>query len=361
MPLNQNPTFDGGGLRFPRETMVDIRSSDRTSRPRLGESSVFGRAMRVEPPELQGIPTAVCLMMAVSEGDSESAQAWLRYWKSEFDLCYDRFKDWNPCIVQLLSDATDNARADSAMEFVHSRLWGLAGLDSTYSIEHAWEALEASIAELDEALSSDVAFDDIEDFVVRIRDEYERIHDLQVAVTCSLLGRIPHLTAEEDIGRILEKSLEPWIEERYDAFLVDDDSWTLVAEEFFRAAAQSMRGHLSGPERWGSFEVETHPTYWAMELDTCGSGCQASRGSRTLPSLLEHPDLYGCVTRAYSWSWGRSGVPYYCGHCALLGEIMPTRLSGHPLRVTPAYQHPGDAVSFIIPRRFPLELAEKHR
>ncbi len=49
---------------------------------------------------------------------------------------------------------------------------------------------------------------------------------------------------------------------------------------------------------------------------------------------------FGATRTAHPWSWGRTGVPYYCVHCAL-NELLPMEWGGHPLWVT-EYDDDGD-------------------
>ena len=41
----------------------------------------------------------------------------------------------------------------------------------------------------------------------------------------------------------------------------------------------------------------------------------------------------GVTKKAYSWSWGKAGVPYYCAHCCLLWELDAVKQNGRLLRI----------------------------
>ena len=72
-----------------------------------------------------------------------------------------------------------------------------------------------------------------------------------------ILGPMGNL-GEEAIGRMWEKVLLPLFAWRYEKFDIDKYPWDEGLEVLMTVACEAMRGHLSGPERTGDFElVET--------------------------------------------------------------------------------------------------------
>lgn len=68
-----------------------------------------------------------------------------------------------------------------------------------------------------------------------------------------------------------------------------------------------------------------------MRCDPCGSG-----------GRLRRTKNIGITKKAYPWSWGKSGIPYYCTHCCLAWEIIPTELWGYPIRINLVTDRPED-------------------
>ena len=61
---------------------------------------------------------------------------------------------------------------------------------------------------------------------------------------------------------------------------------------------------------------------YILNLDPCGS----------LGRLWRTADV-GTTKKAYPWSWGSAGIPYYCVHCCLQSEIMPIEVRGYPIGI----------------------------
>jgi hypothetical protein len=78
-------------------------------------------------------------------------------------------------------------------------------------------------------------------------------------------------------------------------------------------------------------------------LDPCGTGGRMRREGRTEP-----PFNYGVTQKAYPWSWGKAGVPYYCVHCCLMSEIYPIESQGVPHRITGYSDDPHEPCAFYI-------------
>ncbi len=69
--------------------------------------------------------------------------------------------------------------------------------------------------------------------------------------------------------------------------------------------------------------IVEEPERYVMTLDPCGSGGRLRRARKV-----------GTTKKAYPWSWGKRGVPYYCTHCCLQSEVLPIEVRGYPIRVT---------------------------
>ncbi len=67
--------------------------------------------------------------------------------------------------------------------------------------------------------------------------------------------------------------------------------------------------------------VEEKEDRYVLTLDPCDSGGLMRRKGMLATDR-------GVTKKGYPWSWGRAGVPYYCAHCAIGGEIIPMERKG---------------------------------
>ncbi len=100
-------------------------------------------------------------------------------------------------------------------------------------------------------------------------------------------------------------------------------------------SAEILRSHRGGPRQDGALEIIEEEDRISIKMDPCGSGGRMRRGDPVdgSPSRIGKPYNFGATRQAYPWSWNKTGVPYYCLHCAV-NEILPIEWGGHPLWVT---------------------------
>jgi hypothetical protein len=75
---------------------------------------------------------------------------------------------------------------------------------------------------------------------------------------------------------------------------------------------------------------------YVIKSDPCGSGGRLERTDRNV------------TRKAYPWSWGKIGVPYYCTHCCMAWEIMPIELRGSPLKILLIPERAGDPCIHLL-------------
>ncbi|MDO8567810.1 MAG: hypothetical protein Q7R57_03745 [Dehalococcoidales bacterium] len=56
-------------------------------------------------------------------------------------------------------------------------------------------------------------------------------------------------------------------------------------------------------------------------------------GGRIKTTRLKPPYNFGVSTKPFTWSWSRTGIPWYCAHCSVCRGIMSIETSGFPVRV----------------------------
>ena len=130
---------------------------------------------------------------------------------------------------------------------------------------------------------------------------------------------VTHLAwfGEEEVAKIFRRRYEP----RMRQFL----SATSGVEEELRKSLEPQRRHHA------NFTITEETDKYVVRYNPCGSGGRLRRTTQV-----------GVTKRAYPWSWGMSGVPYYCCHCCVHWEIIPTELRGYPVRITSMGDRPED-------------------
>jgi hypothetical protein len=103
-----------------------------------------------------------------------------------------------------------------------------------------------------------------------------------------------------------------------------------------RHMVAAMRGHRSGPGELGDVRIVEDEEKFTVSFDACGSGGRMRRRGEIdgLPARQDAPFHFGVTQKAHPMSWGKTGVPYYCLHCAAYAEMQSTDLIGYPSRVT---------------------------
>ena len=138
--------------------------------------------------------------------------------------------------------------------------------------------------------------------------EMKTLHD----GLCSLVDDIlTHLGAQDELKvyRFLRQRYKPAVQR-----------WILQtpsALESLHRGLEFQRGH------GGSCKIYEDTRKYQVICDPCGSGGQ-----------LRRTKLIHAVKGAYPWTWGKSGIPYYCVHCCVMWEILPVELRGYPIRIT---------------------------
>lgn len=146
--------------------------------------------------------------------------------------------------------------------------------------------------------------------------ESQMNNDSFVSLAEMLLTHLANL-GEEEIEKILRQRYKPRMAE----FLAT----THGVEEVLQRCTESQRRHHA------NFTVTEEPDKYVVRYDPCGSGGRLRRTREV-----------GTTKKAYPWSWGRVGVPYYCCHCCINWEISATELQGYPAKITLVGDRPGD-------------------
>lgn len=155
------------------------------------------------------------------------------------------------------------------------------------------------------------------DFLDYGRWESQSNNDSFTAFVESILTYLADHFGEEEVY----KSLRPRYQSRMAEFLAT----THGVEEVIQRCTESQRRHHA------SFSVMEEPDRYVLRYDPCGSGGRLRRTRNV-----------GLTKKAYPWSWGKTGVPYYCTHCCVNWEITAIELRGYPARITNVGDKPED-------------------
>lgn len=131
---------------------------------------------------------------------------------------------------------------------------------------------------------------------------------------------------------------------------------SVPVEERVQAHAEIMRAHRCGPGEMGNITVVEEKDRYVMSFDPCGSGGRMRRVGELdgIPPRTGPPFNFGRTKKAYHWSWGKVGVPYYCVHCCVWSEILPVELIGYPVRVCEYSDNPQDPCAWIFYKKAEL-------
>jgi hypothetical protein len=75
--------------------------------------------------------------------------------------------------------------------------------------------------------------------------------------------------------------------------------------------------------------IRDEPDRYVVTYNPCGSGGFL---------IQNRPELK--LDKSYPWSWSKRGINYYCLHCCIAWEIIPTELRGYPLYIHLPPEHP---------------------
>jgi hypothetical protein len=123
----------------------------------------------------------------------------------------------------------------------------------------------------------------------------------------------------------------------------------MTLEDMVYRSAELNRSHRAGPGESGQIKITEEEDRYIMSFDPCGSGGRMRRTGAIdgIPPRTEPPFNLGKTTKPYDWSWGKTGVPYYCAHCCVWNEQIAIETIGYPVRVTEYNEDPEGPCAFI--------------
>lgn len=284
--------------------------SDAPTGSELVLSKKLGRVIRQDDITTLGVSTQTLAEEAMRQGRIDHAIALVAYFRQEMQIMHNIMTTWlQDILAQLLAkEGANNAGLPVALVRPFNTLEIGAGRQRL--TEDALRASDVPRAEAE---------------LDRMRLEYKNVHDFLVAWVHDLFTYLAEQHGEEAVAESITQTNEKIWARRYEKW----DEFT--AEEKLQLTVEGMRGgHFSGARRRGDVVVEDKGDRYVISFDPCGSGGVLRRGD---PESGRGPYATTGVNRIpHPWTWGKTGVHWYCVHCPVLLEVIPLQKTGRPMR-----------------------------
>lgn len=311
--------------------MLQVDSALRTDVVRFSEK--FGRRIRQDPPTQLGVPSQDLAVLALRRGDRDDAVALAEYMVEEYRTLHNTVL--NGWLNGLLTYALPRLGADQMAEAMR------------VPRKHVWDAFLA-VAEgiRDEALAAirDGDVDRTALLLDHVRRVLKTINDEVVRYIQDILTALDQAYGEDEPVKAQRGPYEAIWRERYGHW--EDFS----PEERLQLTCEGMRPHFGGPTRHGEFDVIDEGDRYHLVFNPCGTGGVLRRGD---PETGIAPWPTGGVNRTPKpYTWGKTGVPWYCTHCCLYLEHWAAEDFGWPIRPVLYHSDPsGPTTSWLIYKR----------
>ncbi|MCO6451763.1 MAG: hypothetical protein J5I90_13345 [Caldilineales bacterium] len=286
---------------------------------RLEFNDLLGRMLRVDDLETLGVSTQTLAEEAIRAGRIDEAVALVDYFHQEMRIMHNIMITWLTDISRYIVARAGETENASDITNTLFKTW------RTYLFG---EALRSRCTEAIRAATHDpLIAEEAIDLLDKMRLEFKNPHDVLVAWVQNLLAGIAERWGEEAVlESILETHQSIW-GDRYENWL------KLTPHERMALTVEGMRGgHFSGERRRGDMTLRDDGDRLVMVMELCGSGGVLRRGDpetgRPPHPLGEH----GVNQIPHDWTWQKTGVHWYCSHCAIAMEWLPYRQRGQLLR-----------------------------
>jgi hypothetical protein len=278
-------------------------------------SEAIGRELRLDDIDTIGTSSQTLAEEAIRAGRDEEAVTLVNYFLREMQIMHSIMTTWVKDIIR----------------FIVEKSGAQLGMDTSAAsgIMRVWETAQLGLAPRDRCLEAlkNGQRDEAIQWLDRMRLEFKNPHEILVAWVQDLLSYCAATWGEESVlDTILHTHQSIW-GDRYAAW-DQMTPWEKVA-----LTVEGMRGgHFSGARRRGDVIVREEADRFVIAFDPCGSGGVLRRGDpetgRGPYPITEH----GTNQTPHLWTWQKTGVHWYCSHCAIAMEWLPGRKRGHPLR-----------------------------
>ncbi len=303
---------------------------------KLEYQPLLKRTLRVDDFETLGVSTQTLAEQAILAGRSDEAVALVDYFHQEMRIMHNIMVTWLTDISRYIiarGGPSDHADALTSTLFETWRAYPFG------------EALRRRCQEAIRAAAGDPGIaDETLDLLDRMRLEFKNPHDVLVAWVQNLLTSIAERWGEEAVlESILETHQSIW-GDRYENWL------KLTPHERMALTVEGMRGgHFSGERRRGDMTLRDDGDRLTMVMELCGSGGVLRRGDPETGRPPHPVGEHGVNREPHDWTWQKTGVHWYCSHCAIAMEWLPARKrDGRLLRPLDHVMDPGAPCTWYV-------------
>ncbi len=276
-------------------------------------NDLLGRTLRVDGIDTIGNSTYSLIEDAVQNERGDEALSLIPYYLKELQIMHEILMIWAQDIMRYLirnDTRTENSIADT-LSTVICKTWR----DFELGIAPR-QRLEAAVRANDK--------DAAQTWLERMWLEFKVPHDVLVAWINEMFAYLAQDTEQHILDSILETHQSIW-GNRY-------EKWDLMTPwEKVALTVEGMRGHLSGQSRKGDVRVWEEVDRFVIAFDPCGTGGVLRRGD---PDTGRRPyQTDGLSQEPHEWIWeNKTGVHWYCSHCAVAMEWLPGNQRGYVFR-----------------------------
>jgi hypothetical protein len=291
---------------------------------KLEHNARLGRMLRMDDLDSLGVSTQTLAEDAIQAGRLDEALALVDYFHQEMRIMHDILITWLTDIVRYIvahSGPSEQANQVSTQLLATWRDYAF-GVDLRERCKEAIQASHKTDGTVDQAAAEPAI-----DVLDRMRLEFKYPHDVLVAWIQDLLAHIAETWGEEAVlDSILETHQSIW-GDRY-------ENWdTMTPHEKLALTVEGMRGgHFSGERRRGDMTLIDEGDRFKMIMELCGSGGVLRRGDPETGRPPHPIGEHGVNVDPHLWTWGKTGIHWYCSHCCIAMEWLPGRKRGRPLR-----------------------------
>lgn len=292
-----------------------------------------GRRIRMGSWEDQKISTYQKILEAIDEQDWDFATELAHYFVDEAAVCYGIYRQWLPDLRAFLRE---NGISSDELAAIEQDILGKLTLPEgqPWNASRQWHLVRTQAESLAASITRREA-EESREKLAAVKETWRRCHDRDVDHTYGLMSAIVAKLGEAAIGRMWDKVIMPLFTWRYSKFDIDQYPWADNLDTLMLVACEAMRGHLSGPERTGEFELIETDDRFILRFDPCGSGGRIEMGDviEKTPPRMEAPYNWTVSEEPHPWNHYQTGICHYCTHCIRLMEEIPMDRFGYPLRV----------------------------
>ncbi len=278
-------------------------------------SPAIGRELRLDDIDTIGVSSQTLAEEAMRAGRRDEAVLLVNYFLREMQIMHGILTTWIQDIIRFIMEKSG---AQPGTETA-----GAA------AIVRAFNTIPLGVAPHDRCLTA-LESGDVEsavDWLDRMRLEFKNPHEILVAWVQDLLSYCAATWGEEAVLETILHTHQSIWGDRYAAW-DQMTPWEKVA-----LTVEGMRGgHFSGARRRGDVIVREEEDRFVIAFDPCGSGGVLRRGDPETGSGPYPVTDHGVNKEPHLWTWQKTGVHWYCSHCAIAMEWLPGRRRGHPLR-----------------------------